>query len=72
MNAKINPGETCTKIIPPLIQARMSGCFEVWLASGNRCCAIYEDGEREFAIVENPNRDNFFTLVRQIQEKSQK
>lgn len=67
MKATIQAGELATWIIPPIIQARMTGVVSVAIASGNRCCACYEDGTREFAIVEEPNRDNFFTLVRQIQ-----
>lgn len=64
----IREGEPCTIIIPPKIVASITGVWRVEIASGGRCRANYVDGSSEYGIVENPNRDNFFSLVGQIQD----
>lgn len=72
MTSTIQPGEPCTLIVPPIIQSRMTGCVSVAIASGNRCCAFYEDGTREYAVVEQPDRQNFFALVGQVQDAARR
>lgn len=64
----IREGEPCTVIIPPRIEASMTGIWRVEIASGGRCRANYVDGSCEYATLANPNRDNFFSLVGQIQD----
>lgn len=56
-------------IVPPMIQARMTGVYSIELHRNLTAVLIYENGETESGKVEIKTPFNFMNLVSQVQSQ---